>query len=75
MMVVRVLLIGLAAYAAVGVVVGSVFVLTGVSGAVGGARVPLRVRVVLLPGAMGVWPLLLGAWLSSRRASAGSGAA
>ena len=61
-----IILVGLAAYAAVGVLVGVAFVLLRATAAAGGGDVPLRVRLLLLPGAVAVWPALVGSLIGGR---------
>ena len=63
-----VLIAGVAVYAAVGIVTGLAFVLFGVS------RVPPEpasvtagARILLLPGAAVLWPIVLGRWLKAGR--------
>jgi len=63
-----VLLAGLAAYAAAGLLTAVAFVAFGVSRALAEpAPVTLGARILLLPGAAALWPLVLGRWLKSRR--------
>ena len=62
-----VLLAGLAVYAAVGLVATVAFVAFGVSQALPEpAPVTVGARILLLPGAAVLWPLVLGRWLRSR---------
>jgi hypothetical protein len=56
------LLCGLALYLATGVAVGVAFVTMGVT-AVQPASVTAGARVLLLPGAIALWPLVLSRWL------------
>jgi hypothetical protein len=63
-----VIIAGIAVYAAAGVVTGLAFVLFGVS------RVPpepasvtVGARVLFLPGAAILWPIVLGRWLNAGR--------
>ena len=67
-----VILFGLAAYAAVGVVVGIAFALKGVQvvdHAARGAGGPWHFRLVILPGAVLLWPLVLAWWVRAARAA------
>jgi hypothetical protein len=52
-------------YVAVGLVTGVAFVVAGVT-AVQPAPVTLGARVLLLPGATALWPLVLARWLKAR---------
>jgi hypothetical protein len=58
--------IGVAVYVAVGFVAGLAFVMFGVT-TVQAAPVTLGARVLLLPAAIALWPLVLSRWLKSRR--------
>jgi hypothetical protein len=58
--------IGVALYVAVGLVTGIAFVVAGVT-AVQSAPVTVGARVLLLPAAAALWPLVLSRWLQSRR--------
>lgn len=60
-----VLAIGLAGYVAVGLAVGLAFVTAGVT-AVQGAPVTVGARVLLLPAAAALWPLVLVRWFMLR---------
>jgi hypothetical protein len=63
-----VLLAGLATYAAAGLVTAVAFVLFGVSRALPEpAPVTVGARILLLPGAAALWPLVLRRWLKSGR--------
>jgi hypothetical protein len=53
-------------YVAAGLVTGVAFVVAGVT-AVQSAPVSLGARILLLPGATALWPLVLSRWLKSRR--------
>jgi hypothetical protein len=53
-------------YVAAGVVTGVAFVVAGVT-MVQRAPVTLGARILLLPGATALWPLVLSRWLKSRR--------
>ena len=58
--------IGVGLYVAVGLVAGVAFVTFGVT-TVQSAPVTVGARVLLLPGATALWPLVLFRWLKSRR--------
>lgn len=58
--------IGLALYVAAGLVTGLAFVTFGVT-AVQSAPVTVGARILLLPAATALWPLVLSRWLQSRR--------
>ena len=53
-------------YIAAGLVTGVAFVIAGVT-TVQSAPVTLGARILLLPGATALWPLVLSRWLKSRR--------
>ncbi|MEZ6317834.1 MAG: hypothetical protein R3B49_03625 [Phycisphaerales bacterium] len=56
------------AYAAVGVVFAIAFVLVGVKRVDPvAAHAPVRVRVLFLPGAAALWPMMLAKWRASAR--------
>jgi hypothetical protein len=57
--------IGVAAYVAAGLVAGLAFVMFGVT-TVQSAPVTVGARVLLLPAATALWPLVLSRWLKSR---------
>ncbi len=59
--------IALACYVAVGIAVALAFVATGVTH-VQPAPVTLGARVLLLPGATLLWPVVLSRWVGSGRA-------
>jgi hypothetical protein len=62
------LLAGLATYAVTGLVVAVAFVLFGVARALPEpAPVTVGARILLLPGAAALWPLVLGRWLKAGR--------
>jgi hypothetical protein len=63
------LLFALLVYSGLGVCVGVAFVLRGVN-AVDPAAVhaSIPVRILLLPGAAALWPLMLRRWIIARRA-------
>ncbi|MFG0327684.1 MAG: hypothetical protein ACF8SC_10510 [Phycisphaerales bacterium JB037] len=65
----QILLWVIAAYAGVGLAVGLAFVSVGVSRvdeAMGGTH--WSVRILLLPGAVAVWPIVLMRWFGARGA-------
>jgi hypothetical protein len=58
-------------YLALGVVVGSAFVFSGVNRVDPvAAHAPLRVRLLLIPGSAALWPLLLRKWAHAGRGGA-----
>lgn len=56
----------LAFYVAAGFITGLAFVVFGVT-TVQSAPVTVGARILLLPGATALWPLVLSRWLQSRR--------
>jgi len=56
----------LVTYVVVGLLAGLAFVIVGVA-RVQPAPVTIGARILLLPGAMALWPLVLARWLASRR--------
>ena len=58
---------GLALYAACGLVVALAFVAIGVT-RVQPQSVSLGARILILPGAVALWPYVLARWLASRGA-------
>jgi hypothetical protein len=54
-------------YVAIGLLAGLAFVVVGVA-RVQSAPVTIGARILLLPGATALWPLVLARWFSSRRA-------
>jgi hypothetical protein len=63
-----VVIAGIAAYAAAGIVTGLAFVLFGVARAPPEpASVTAGARILLLPGAAALWPIVLGRWLNAAR--------
>jgi hypothetical protein len=58
--------IGLALYVAAGFVAGLAFVIFGVT-TVQSAPVTVGARILLLPGATALWPLVISRWFQSRR--------
>lgn len=59
---------GIALYAACGVVLALAFVVAGIS-RVQPAPVSLGARVLILPGAVALWPYVLMRWLGARGGS------
>ena len=72
---IQILLLLVLGYVMVGLVVGLLFVLRGV-GRVDPASAgsPFVFRLVILPGCVGLWPVVLGMWLRVRRPAIGGGA-
>jgi hypothetical protein len=62
-----VLLYALAAYVAVGIAVALAFVAVGVTH-LQPMPVTVGARIMLLPGAFALWPVVLARWLKSRGA-------
>jgi hypothetical protein len=58
--------IGVALYVAAGLVTAIAFVTSGVT-AVQSAPVTVGARILLLPAATALWPLVLSRWLKARR--------
>jgi len=56
----------LVAYVAIGLIAGLAFVAAGVV-RVQAAPVTIGARILLLPGATALWPLVLARWFSTRR--------
>lgn len=59
-----------AAYALIGVVVGGAFVIVGVSAvdpAAAGRGAPWSFRLMILPGAAALWPIVLLKWIRAAR--------
>jgi hypothetical protein len=63
-----IIIYGLALYAACGVVLALAFVVVGIS-RVQPAPVSLGARILILPGAVALWPYVLKRWLAARGAS------
>jgi hypothetical protein len=63
-----IIIYGLALYAACGVVLALAFVVAGIS-RVQPAPVSLGARILILPGAVALWPYVLMRWLAARGAS------
>ena len=59
------------AYAAVGALVAAIFLLWGIDRVEVGARGSYAFRVLLVPGVIGLWPLVLWRWRALGRAGAG----
>jgi len=57
----------LVSYVAIGLLAGLAFVVVGVA-RVQPAPVTIGARILLLPGATALWPLVLARWFSSQRA-------
>lgn len=58
----EILVLGLGLYAAIGLLIGLVFVFGGagrIDPAARGKGLPVRVRMMILPGVAGLWPLML----------------
>ncbi len=65
----EVLVLGLGIYALIGVLVGLIYVFGGagrIDPAAKGKGLPLRVRLMILPGIVGLWPVMLNKLLSQR---------
>jgi hypothetical protein len=63
------LVLGLGIYALIGVLVGLIYVFGGagrIDPAAKGNGLPLRVRLMILPGIVGLWPVMLTKLLSQR---------
>jgi len=63
-----IIIYGLALYAACGIVLALAFVVAGIS-RVQPAPVSLGARILILPGAVALWPYVLMRWLAARGAS------
>jgi hypothetical protein len=61
-----ILLDALAAYAAAGMIAAIAFLVFGVSRTLPHVSVTPAAKLLLLPGAVALWPLVLGRWLKSR---------
>jgi hypothetical protein len=61
-----ILAIGFVIYVATGLVAGAAFVVFGVTG-VQSAPVTVGARILLLPAATALWPLVIARWLQSRK--------
>ena len=65
----EILVLGLGIYALIGVLVGLIYVFGGagrIDPAAKGKGLPLRVRLMILPGIAGLWPVMLTKLLSQR---------
>ena len=63
------LVFGLGIYAAIGVLVGLIFAFGGagrIDPAAKGKGMPLRVRLMILPGIAGLWPVMLTKLLTQK---------
>ena len=71
---ISIFLLAVLIYVLVGLLVGIAFVLRGV-GRVDGAAAgsPFVFRLVILPGSVGLWPVVLLKWLRAGGASEGGG--
>ena len=58
--------VGVVIYVVAGLVAGTAFVAFGVT-TVQSAPVTVGARILLLPGATALWPLVLSRWLKTRR--------
>lgn len=68
------ILLGVAAYTAIGVVVGLAFVIFGVARVDPAAqRTPVTFRAIILPGAAALWPWILARWLRAASSPGSSG--
>jgi hypothetical protein len=56
----------LAAYAIAGAAIAVAFVLFGVSRVLPHAAMTPGARILLLPGAIALWPVILGRWIKPR---------
>ena len=54
------------AYGIVGIAVAGAFFARGVTVTMPEASLTLGARILLLPGAIALWPLILGRWIKSR---------
>ena len=57
----------LAAYVLAGLVTAVAFVTVGLSTVLPSTRVTVGARLLVLPGAAALWPLVLRRWLAARR--------
>lgn len=65
----EILVLGLGIYALIGVLVGLIYMFGGagrIDPAAKGKGLPLRVRLMILPGIVGLWPVMLTKLLSQR---------
>jgi hypothetical protein len=63
----QILVSGLVIYVAVGLIIGLAFVVFGVT-RVQPAALTVGARILLLPGATALWPIVLRRWLKARGA-------
>ena len=63
-----IIIYGLALYAACGIALALAFVVAGIS-RVQSQPVSLGARILILPGAVALWPYVLMRWLAARGAS------
>ena len=72
MLVLNAVLIGVALYAVIGVLFSFFFVTRGVSRVdPAAAGAPIGFRLLIFPGSVALWPLLLRRWLNAGRGSHG----
>jgi len=65
----EILVLGLGIYALIGVLIGLVFAFGGagrIDPAAKGKSLPLRVRLMILPGVAGLWPVMLTKLLTQK---------
>lgn len=67
------LIMALQIYAGIGAVVAAAFLLIGVDRIDPGARGSYLFRVMLIPGVVGLWPLVICRWLALEKQSAAGG--
>jgi hypothetical protein len=67
-MIAAILVGALVVYVAIGLLAGLAFVVVGVA-RVQPAPVTIGARILLLPGAVALWPLVTSRWLASGRSS------
>jgi hypothetical protein len=66
-----VVLYAFALYAALGICIGIGFVVAGITRVLDGpASVTIPARLLILPGAIALWPIVLRRWLQAGRAGA-----
>lgn len=70
-MVAQALVLLLQGYALIGVLVAAAFLLVGIDRVEPSARGSYAFRVLLIPGMIGLWPLVLWRWRALERAGAG----
>jgi hypothetical protein len=65
-----IILLVVGAYAALGALVGVAFIVRGVSRVdPAAAGAPIGFKLLILPGAIGLWPIVLKWWLDARRSA------